>query len=140
MRNTLAVVQAIAHQTFRDVPQSLQSLEAFDGRLTAFANAHELLAASNWQSADLRVLAADQLKPYMSGERSRVAITGDSVLLPADVATPLGLILHELATNALKHGALSVPSGRVELRWTVEPRNGQKFIDLVWRETNGPTR
>jgi two-component system, chemotaxis family, CheB/CheR fusion protein len=62
MRNTLAVVQAIAHQTFRDVPQSLQSLEAFDGRLTAFANAHELLAASNWQSADLRVLAADQLK------------------------------------------------------------------------------
>jgi two-component system CheB/CheR fusion protein len=138
MRNTLAVVQVIAHQTFRAASSPVNAIEVFDGRLAALAGSHNLLIRSDWKSADLASLARYQLEPYTSDNPDRVVIGGESVSLSADLATPLGLVLHELATNAAKHGSLSVPGGTVELTSTVKTRNGKRTLTVVWRERDGP--
>ena len=123
VKNTLAVVQAIAHQTLRRAPSNADFVERFDGRLTALARAHDLLVKSEWKGADLEELARDQLGAYPD----RLRIEGERVLLPADLATPFSLVLHELATNAAKHGALSRARGRVNLSWTVGSRNARQL-------------
>jgi two-component system CheB/CheR fusion protein len=138
MKNTLSVVQAIAHQTLRQDGSRESVLRQFDARLAALASAHSLLTKSDWNGADLALLARGQLDPYMSSDGRRVTMSGDSVSLPPDLATPLGLVLHELATNAAKHGALSAPNGTVELKWSIEPRSDGRALTMTWREKNGP--
>jgi two-component system, chemotaxis family, CheB/CheR fusion protein len=137
VRNTLAVVQAIAHQSMRTSKTSEQFVERFDGRLSALASAHSLLVNSEWEGADLATLAHSQLEPYLSDNPNRVRISGEPATLPADLATPFGLILHELATNAAKHGSLSRPKGSVTMEWTVT-RNDPRVLKVVWREQGGP--
>jgi two-component system, chemotaxis family, CheB/CheR fusion protein len=118
VKNTLTVVQAIARMTARG--RSAQEFMArFEGRLSALARAHDQLAGSDWQGADLGALARAQLEPYTSENPDRLHLNGEPISLPADVATPFGLILHELATNAAKHGSLSDPSGTVRLSWSL---------------------
>jgi len=138
VKNTLAVVQAIAHQTRRSSVSSDDFIDRFDGRLSALASAHSLLIDSEWQGADLEKLIRKQLDPYASGTPTPIQLSGDPVSVPADLATPLGLVLHELATNAAKHGSLSLPAGSVKVTWTQETRNNQRFLTLLWRETGGP--
>jgi two-component system CheB/CheR fusion protein len=138
IKNTLAVVQSIAHQTQRHSASPADFVSRFDGRLRALGSAHTLLVESDWRGADLGALARDQLAAHASDNPDRVRIAGEQVTLPADLATPFGLVLHELATNAAKHGALSRPGGSVNLRWTVETRNNQRVLTVLWTERGGP--
>jgi two-component system CheB/CheR fusion protein len=138
VKNTLAIVQSIAHQTLRFAKTPEEFNERFSGRLAALATAHGLLVQSEWKGADLAALARNQLAPYLSEKPDRLVMDGPTVLLPADLATPFGLVLHELATNAAKYGALSRPDGIVSLAWTAAPRNQQPAITVVWSERNGP--
>jgi two-component system, chemotaxis family, CheB/CheR fusion protein len=138
VKNMLAVVQSIAHQTYRRSGSGEQFLARFDGRIAALAAAHNLLVESHWEGADINALARGQLQPYISDDMARVTMNGEPVSLPADLATPLALVLHELATNAVKYGALSQPDGGVELSWTLASPNGSRLLRVVWRETGGP--
>lgn len=138
MRNTLTVVQAVAHQTFRGVPGYEGALRLFEGRLSALASSHNLLTDSNWCGADLMSLARHQLEPYMSHGSDRISISGEAVSLPPDIATPFGLVLHELATNAARHGSLSIPTGAVELTWAVGSKSSKRILTVAWREKHGP--
>jgi two-component sensor histidine kinase len=108
----------------------VEARDALAKRLRALASAHTLLTASEWRGASLRALAAAELAPY----RGRADAKGRDVALGSRAAQSLALILHELATNAAKHGALSAPEGRVELAWTVDG----SMLRLAWRETGGP--
>jgi len=137
VRNTLTVVQAIAHQTLRGTKSTQEFVERFDGRLAALAGAHNLLIDSHWIGADFEALVREQLAPYMGDSKRRVVVNGPSVVLPADIATPFGLVLHELATNASKHGALSKAGGTVELRWR-RGGNAHRDLEVIWRERGGP--
>src|SRR5205807_8760209 len=134
----LAVVQAIAHQTLRTSGKGRDFVERFDGRLSALAGAHGLLVESDWKGADLEALARTQLQAYAPANSDRLRIEGEPVLLPADLATPFGLILHELATNAAKYGSLSRPRGVVHLSWSWGSRNQVPALTIVWREKGGP--
>ncbi len=138
VKNILTVVQSIAHQTLRGSRASHEFVERFDGRLNALAKAHTLLVGTSWQGADLGELIRDQLEPYVTRDGDRLRIEGETVLLPASLATSFGLVIHELATNAAKYGALSVACGRVEVAWTVEARNPERLLTVAWKERNGP--
>jgi len=137
VKNTLAVVQAIAHQTEVTSASPAQFVERFSGRLVALATAHGLLVQSDWQGADLAALTRVQLQAYAADGR-RMRVEGPAVSLPAELATPFGLVLHELATNAAKYGALSRAGGEVGVTWELSGRDGQRVLRLVWRETGGP--
>jgi two-component system CheB/CheR fusion protein len=137
VRNTLAVVQSLAAQTVRGASSPQEFVDRFNGRLAALANAHQLLV-DPWKGADVAALARDQLAPYLEGKAAAVAIEGPSVGLEVDTAVPLSLVLHELATNAAKYGALSSPGGHVQLAWNLERRGDLRWVVLNWRETDGP--
>ena len=138
VRNTLAVIQAIARHTLRGSQSPQEFVERFEGRLAALATAHTLLVGSEWQGADLGELAREQLAPHLTDNPKRLHLKGDLVLLPADLATPFGLVMHELATNAAKYGSLSVSRGTVGVSWTVDTRNKPHRLRLVWEERGGP--
>jgi two-component system CheB/CheR fusion protein len=137
VKNTLAVVQAIAHQTELTSPSPAEFVARFSGRLAALANAHSLLVQSDWQGADLAALTRVQLQAYSSDAGKRLQIEGPAILLPADLATPFGLVLHELATNAAKYGALARPAGRVAVTWSLAATDGQCVLRVQWRESGG---
>jgi two-component system, chemotaxis family, CheB/CheR fusion protein len=139
VKNTLAVVQSIAHQTEITSRSPADFVERFTGRLAALANAHGLLVQSEWQGADLRALTRMQLRPYAVDSTQRLRIEGPPITLPSELATPFGLVLHELATNAAKYGALANSSGKVRVQWEVSKANGARDLRLVWHETGGPT-
>ena len=107
---------------------------AVEGRIKALARAHALLSDSRWHSADLGALVAEELAPYRVGEADKVEIGGPNVSLPPHMAQGLALALHELATNAAKHGALSSMLGKVSLTWQLRP----DFLVLHWIEIGGP--
>lgn len=130
VKNTLAVVQAIAMQTLRLNANPADFATAFTGRLQAVAQAHSLLSSASWRGADLAELINQQLRLGHPDE-NRFVISGPSVDLPPQLALHLALILHELGTNARKYGALAHPSGRVTLSWTVEADR----LRLAWEES-----
>jgi PAS domain S-box-containing protein len=136
VKNILAVVQAIAAQTAARSATVADLLDAFRGRLRALSVAHELLTAEGWRGADLASLAGSTLGPYVGDGRVRLGLPRAS-LDPA-VAQTLSLALHELATNAAKHGALSAPGGRVTLDGAAEGLDGGRRLAVVWREEGGP--
>jgi two-component system, chemotaxis family, CheB/CheR fusion protein len=139
VRNTLSVVQAIAHHTLRSKRSSQDFVESFDARLSALASCHNLLAESDWRGTDLAALTRSQLSPYTSESSDRLLLEGRPVLLAPDIATSFGLVLHELATNAAKYGSLSRPDGTVHVSWTSRnPGKGRDVLKLVWREEGGP--
>jgi two-component system, chemotaxis family, CheB/CheR fusion protein len=137
VKNTLAVVQAIAHQTLRTSGSPNDFVERFEGRLTALASAHDLLMESDWQGADLAALARDHIGPYTSDRPDRLQLKGEPIALPADLATPFALVLHELATNAAKYGALADPNGTVGLEWRVIAES-ERVFEFIWQERGGP--
>jgi two-component system CheB/CheR fusion protein len=139
VKNTLTVVQSIAHQTRRFSKSYEEFTDRLDGRLTALAKSHSLLVDSDWMGTDLATLARRQLEPFISGNPGRIRISDNPVFLPADLATPFGLVFHELATNAAKYGSFSRQGGAVDLSWTMRSQNGQRVLTVVWRESGGPT-
>jgi PAS domain S-box-containing protein len=129
-RNALAVIQSIIRLTrAKSVDDYVQAIE---GRIKALARAHTLLSDSRWRGADLATLVADELAPYRAGDK--VACSGPDISLQPATAQGLALALHELATNAAKHGALSSPNGRITLDWQLESDD----LSLHWTESGGP--
>jgi len=135
-KNTLAVVQSIATRSIRGAHSAEEFIERFEGRLMALSKAQRLLV-DPWKGADVGAMVREQLEPY-AVNTDRMRIEGDPINLPPDTATPLGLILHELATNATKYGAWSDAKGVVELSWRRLRHNGTPHIGLIWRERGGP--
>lgn len=134
IKNTLATVQAIATQTLRRAATPSDFVDSFNGRIKALARAHGLLTGSSFQGAELVDLVREQL--LLGGEEDqRISWSGPALMLEAQPALHMALILHELGTNARKHGALSAPQGRIAVRWQVQPNN---TFQLHWRETGGP--
>jgi PAS domain S-box-containing protein len=138
VKNSFAVIQSIARQTQRSTPEPNAFAVAFNGRLAAMAASHDLLTEGHWEGASLRDLVANQLTPFAAGGERRVHVEGPDVTLDPSLAVPLGLALHELATNATKYGSLSKPGGIVDLSWTVSRAGGGDNLSLVWRERGGP--
>lgn len=131
VKNTLATVQSLAAHSFRDVGDLAGMRQAFEARLMALSGAHNQLAVRRWEAADLLDIVTGILGPY-GGEA--VFCEGPSVQLPTRVSVTLAMILHELATNAGKYGALSSREGRLVVHWTRTPDG----LSLEWRETHGP--
>ncbi len=131
-RNALAVVQSIVRLTRASSVGDY--VAAVEGRIKALARAHALLSDSRWHSADLGALVAEELAPYRVGEAEKVEVIGPNVSLPPHMAQGLALALHELATNAAKHGALSSMLGKVSLNWQLRP----DLLVLKWVESGGP--
>jgi two-component system CheB/CheR fusion protein len=138
VKNTLAVVQSIAGQTLRTSPSNEEFVDRFNGRIDALARAHGLLLESHWSGTDIGLLVRGQLEPYTAEGPDRIRINGPKVILKADQAIPFGLMLHELATNAAKYGALSDSGGHVELNWSLAERNRKPILTVVWQEKDGP--
>ncbi len=141
VKNTLAVVQAIVRQTLRGAATLADAQAAIDPRITALSRANEILIRGDWKGADLREAAEAALLPHDDGSPGRFRLEGPPVWLPAEAAMSLGLILNELATNAAKYGALSVPQGHVHLRWEAgAPAASEtvRSLTVVWREAGGP--
>ena len=136
-KNVLSLVQAIARQTLRTSPQDF--LPKFSDRIGALARAQDLLVKSNWQSIDLEQLVRTQLAHFGDALDQRILLSGPPVLISAQAAQNLSMVLHELATNAGKYGALSVPSGSVEISWRVpRDKDGAPMLSLGWQEVGGP--
>ncbi len=138
VKNMLATIQALVSQS-RTSSDTLDGfLETFEGRLRAMGRAHNLLTNSRWEGANLEMLVTEELAPFISGAVPAVEISADApVLLKPKAALAFSLAVHELATNAAKYGALSVPGGRVQVGWHAEQRDGQVLV-LHWREAGGP--
>lgn len=134
VRNTLANVQAIAQQTLRHTKNPQEFAPKFVGRIQSLARVHALLTHENWKGANLRELIRDQLLQG-SIDETRLTASGPALRLTAQATLHLALILHELGTNSIKHGALSAADGRVSLVWAL---NGET-LELQWQERGGPT-
>ncbi len=132
-KNLLALVQATVHLTQAESPAELKA--AISGRLQALSNAHTLLAQSRWEGADLYRLIAEELSPYCQHGEARAEIKGPSLVLEPMTAQSIAVTVHELATNAVKYGALSAPGGRLQVVWG-RPSDGG--LVLRWTETGGP--
>jgi two-component sensor histidine kinase len=138
VKNTLATVQALASQTVRHAADPRAFLNAFSGRLQALGVAHGVLSDREWRGIGLAELVRIEVKPFDDPEQPRVVATGPDIWLSADQSLALGLVLHELASNALKYGSLSLPQGRVELTWRIDAISTPSRIVLSWREEGGP--
>jgi two-component sensor histidine kinase len=136
VRNLLAMVQAMARQTVAEDRSGEEYRDAFLGRFNALVRAHEL-AFGEQGEIGLRTLVEQTLEPYVTGEATVVAEPGPPVALTPVQILPISLILHELATNAVKHGALSASRGRVRIRWDVSKASAQQ-LRLRWQERGGP--
>ena len=132
-KNLLAVVQAIVSLTEGDTPAQMKA--AITGRIHALANAHNLLALSHWEGASLESMVLHELAPYSGEGNSRTSISGPSQTVGPKTAQSISIALHELATNAAKYGALSVPAGRVRVEWSLKPN---RDLNIRWTEMNGP--
>ena len=131
-KNLLALVQATVHLTQADTIQQFKV--AIEGRLQALSNAHTLLAESRWAGAKLHSLVTEELAPYSIEGRSRADFIGPELVLQPQMAQTIAMVLHELTTNAVKYGALSVPSGRVRIEWSLVDRD----LVIRWSEADGP--
>lgn len=137
-KNALAVVQSILRLMPTDEPKAFAT--AVEGRVAALARAHSLLAEEGWAGADLRTVAELELAPYFTRPEKAAVILLDGPMVPLAPAAvqPIIMVLHELAMNALKHGALSGPDGRVDVTWRAGRRAGEDgMLRLSWTETGG---
>lgn len=137
VKNTLATIQSIAGQTARTAESIDDFRASFNARLRALAASHELLVEFDHEVVPLTALVEGQVRPYAADE-GRLRIEGTDILLPGEVAHSLGLILHELSSNASKYGAHSAATGRVTVSWRTEPADGASRLVLNWIERDGP--
>ena len=133
VKNTLATVQSVAAQSFRDEVAPTDSRALFEGRLMALSKAHDVLTRENWRGANLHAVVREVIEPYRGGEPFRVR--GPALRLSPREALSIAMGLHELCTNAAKYGALSSGAGEILLDWTAAS-NGR--LRLRWEERGGP--
>lgn len=138
VKNTLATVQSIVAQTLRNAGSLEDAGEVLSARIMAMAAANDLLINEHWESASIRTLVARALAPFGVEDANRFLLSGPDLRLPPQITIALGLCLHELATNASKYGALSVPDGCVRLDWKVVDGWRPHRLHLTWIEENGP--
>jgi PAS domain S-box-containing protein len=140
VKNTLATVQSLASQTARAAHTPAAFRERFEGRLIALSKAHDQLTMHHWESVDLRALLSGSLAPYAGPNPERVLLRGEDVVLRPRAVLTLAMAFHELATNAAKYGALSVPAGRIEIQWQPVRAADQRrsFLRIDWIEQGGP--
>ena len=136
VKNTLAILQAIAVQTFQSASKAER--EKFEGRLGALAEAHNLLSTDKWRGSDLQDVIGRVLQPYLLNNPQRVRMSGPPVPLSPRLAVVLSMILHEIATNAAKYGALSNDSGTVRMDWEILAQTTKPELRLIWAEAGGP--
>jgi two-component sensor histidine kinase len=138
VKNTLAVVQGLATQTFRSVSGAGEPLDKLHGRIRALSEANEILRHGQWEECRLPELALRALEPFNT--KGALDLVGPECSLPEESCVPLVLALHELATNAVKYGALSTEKGSVLLSWgTVGERAGKTGLHMRWQESGGPS-
>jgi PAS domain S-box-containing protein len=137
LKNVLAVVQSVAAQTLRGIPEAEAASQSLSARLVALGAATDVLTGTSWRSADLRELANRALSPHgRIGER--ILLSGPRVTLKPEVTVAFALALHELATNAAKYGALSNETGVVTLAWSIDGGGADATLVVYWRENGGP--
>lgn len=136
VKNTLATIQSLARQTLRDGVTMADARERLTERLLALSTAHNVLTRESWESADVADIAREAVRPYDDPPGARIAIAGPQARVAPNVALAVSMALHELATNAQKHGALSAAAGRIGLSWRLNA--SRDAVDLEWRETGGP--
>jgi len=135
VKNTLATVQSIASQTFRSSVKTGDARRKFEARLSSLGRAHNILSEEKWESAELREIVDSVLEPFASTVPGRLRVSGPLVRLAPSPALMLSMVLHELATNAAKHGALANGSGRIAVKWELL---AGKRVRLTWKENGGP--
>lgn len=134
VKNTLATIQSIAMQTARSHEDPKTFAQSFQARLMSLSHTHDLLTRSHWEGADLRAVLEHETAAHGA---NRIVLNGPPLALSPAAALSLGMIFHELATNAAKYGALSRPGGRVFVDWTIANQSN-RVLTVVWRETGGP--
>jgi two-component sensor histidine kinase len=132
IKNNLATIQAIAGSTIRTSRSMDEFQQAFVGRIGALSRTHSLLTEQAQTHVPLRQLLRNELDAFADGDGRRIVMSGPDIILPAHVAVPFGMAMHELTTNALKYGALSVLGGRLEIEW----QQVETKLELRWTETN----
>ena len=135
VKNTLATIQAIADQSLRHARDPHDFVSGFNGRVKALARAHDLLVQTKLQGTELMELVHEQVLLGITDDR--IVCSGPSLTLSPQITVHLAMVLHELATNARKYGALSAPQGRLSVSWEVRT-NGERSLFLQWEERNGP--
>lgn len=135
VKNTLATVQSMASQSLRGPADPATAYERFELRLMGLAEVHDVLTRESWHGADLQEVAQRALRPFAAAASGQVRVEGPPVWLQPRGALTMALVLHELATNAVKYGALSVDSGHVTLSWTFDPE--AERLRLTWSEAGG---
>jgi PAS domain S-box-containing protein len=138
VKNTLATVQSIASQTLRNAQTTQEANQALESRLFALSRVHDVLTRENWEAASLHEIVAQAVEPYRSHVESRIQFAGPTIRVPPRMALALAMALQELATNAVKYGALSNESGQVGVRWSVDGNATPPCLRIRWEETGGP--
>jgi len=138
VKNTLATVQAVAASTARSATRLDQFQHAFSGRIASLARTHAILTEDERQAASLLDLLRMELARFAETSSRRVALDGPPVMLRSEVAIPLGMAIHELTSNSVKHGSLSAERGSVTVTWRLEPAGGSETLHLEWIERGGP--
>ncbi|MBB5222838.1 two-component system CheB/CheR fusion protein [Amaricoccus macauensis] len=138
-KNILATVTALARKTSNGSPEGDQATAALVGRLQAMARTHELLSRDVWRGVPVDDLLRATLNPYFGARRDEVTLAGPRVVIEPKASSILGMVLYELASNAVQYGALGRQSGRLAVTWSVGPREERRWLTLLWKESLGAT-
>ncbi len=138
VKNTLATVQALLRATARSAGSVEAFRQAFEARVLSLSRTHNLLVETSWRTASLREILRSELGPYDDAAGTRVLLAGPGLELPAELAVPIGMAIHELTTNAAKYGAFSTSRGWLEVEWDVRGADRARQLQLQWTEHDGP--
>ena len=138
VKNTLANVRAMMSATARSSGTVEDFVRDFSARLVSLADTHSMLTDDYWQTASLQKMLEGELRHYETQNKPRIVLEGPNVLLVADIAIPVGMAFHELASNSSKFGSLSRPHGRLEVHWSIGRSGDTQIVNLDWQERDGP--
>jgi PAS domain S-box-containing protein len=138
VRNTLAMVQGVMTTTAKTSANIEEFQDAFSGRIASLARTHAVMTEQPQQSVSFQQLLTQELGPYSGDQGLRIRLSGPAVDLPSQIALPLGMAVHELTTNAVRHGALAKAEGRVEVGWSLIEKDGEPALLCEWNEFAGP--
>jgi len=138
VKNTLTTVHSIAFQTLRNAPTPEDAQTALSSRLIALSKAHDVLTRESWEAAGLHQIVSEAMEPFRAQDENRIHVAGVEVRLPPSIVLAIALALQELATNAVKDGALSNEPGEEGLRWSLDRTNSPTYLHLRWEESGGP--
>lgn len=138
VKNTLANVRAMMGATARSSGTVDEFVSDFSARIVSLADTHSMLTDDYWQTASLQKMLEGELRHYDTQNKPRIVVEGPDVHLVADLAIPVGMAFHELASNSSKFGALSLPNGRLDVRWSVGKSGETQVVNLNWHEHGGP--